>query len=487
MAIEHSEDGDGPTRDDFGGLRNRAVLAAALGIAYGGKRDYYDNFAWDRSPDIEDYYASFLRNPHANAVISIPAETAWRNPPEYVDEKNTEAGTDTDFESDMSDVVSSTRLWHYCKRAHLLSRIGQFGLLMIGWADGEDQQFVDPVDQSAVAQNDPGDAIEWLRPLSQISVTDIRWADANSGRWGQPEYYRIDFSDENDAGTEDIFGAGQREQWVHHSRVIHIAGGLLDDEVRGTPALEPVYNTVTDLQKLEGSAAEAAYSIARPGLHINVDKDANLNDDAEDQIDAETDAYVNEFQPMMRTQGVEVNRIAGEQIDPEKVKQALIESLSEATKIPQKILKGNESGEVAGAQDLREFYGAVAELIEQVCDPQIVRELADRLVKYQVVTGPAGGDYSIDREPLAEQDEQEQSEIQENRSTVIKNIAQYAPGLDTKAIVEFIEEGEFPEMDESQQPAPMNPAEDAGAPPPNATPPALADGGEEQDGTGDDG
>ncbi|MFD1515104.1 anti-CBASS protein Acb1 family protein [Halomarina rubra] len=485
MAIEHPDDPDGPTRADFGGLRNQAVLAAALGMAYGGKRDYYDNFAWDRSPDVEDYYASFLRNPHANAVISIPAETAWRNAPEYVDEKTSEAGAETDFESDIADVVNSTRLWHYCKRAHLLSRIGQFGLLMIGWADGEDQQFAAPVDRTALSQNDPGDAIEWLRPLSQLSVTDIRWADASSGRWGHPEYYRIDFSDENDAGTAGVFGAGQREQWVHHSRVIHIAGGLLDDEVRGTPALEPIYNTVTDLQKLEGSAAEAAYSIARPGIHVNIDKDASLPEGAEEQIDAETDAYVNEFQPMMRTQGVEVNRIAGDQIDPEQIKQALIETLSESTKIPQKILKGNESGEVAGSQDLREFYGAIAELVEQVCDPQLVREFADRLIRYQVVAPPAGDDYDVEREPLAEQDELEQSEIQENRSTVVKNIASYAPGLDSAAIAQFIEDGEFPEMDDTDQPAPVNPAEDAGAPPTGATPPALANGGE--GGSGDDG
>lgn len=480
MAIDQ-EGVENPNEMPSLGTRSSA-LTFAMGMAYGGRRDYYHNFGWDRSPEVKDYYAAYLRNPYANAVISIPAKTAWRQPPQIEDTKDTETDEQTQFEEDVEEFVSSTRLWHYCQRAHLLSRIGEFGVLMIGWADGEDRNFAQPVDGAALAKNDPDEAVHWLRPFSQLSVKRIRWADANSGRWGQPEYYRIDFSDENNNTTEGVFGAGQSEQWVHHSRIVHVAGGLLDDEVRGTPALEAVYNAVCDLEKVSGSAAESAYAIARPGISVNIDKDANASDQDKLDIYDETADYVDENQNFLVLQGAEAERISAETVDPSKIKDMLIEELSAKTTIPQKKFKGNESGEIAGAQDLREFYGTIQEEREQTCGPQLAREIFQQLKRYTVVASPEGGDFEVNWDPLAEQDEKEESEIQSNRSTVAKNVAPYTGEISSAAWAEFIETGEFPEIDDlSDGPEPMDPAEDAGAPPASTQPPAIADGGEQED------
>jgi hypothetical protein len=469
MAFDPADDTDGATyadRTDM--MRTRTALLAAMGLAYQGNRDYYQNFGWTRSPDIEDYYATFLRNPWAKPVLAKPATTSWRDPPTIVDRQDTAGDDETPFESDIGQFVRATDCWHYGKRADLLSGLGKFGVLMIGWADGDEQPFATPVDQTAVASNDASDAVEWFRPFSQLSVESIRYGQSGA-RLGEPEYYRLDFGDENDAVTDDVFGQFDSDQWVHRSRILHVPSwangvGRLDDEVRGTPRLESSYNVLVDIQKTLGSAAESAFSIARPGLHVNVNEGYDV-DDGGQKLGQELDRYVNEQQPFMRTQGTDVNRIDGETVDPTNIADAQIEALSAASGQPQKVLRGNESGEVAGSQDLREWYGTIQERREQFVAPVLVRELVQRLIDYGAITPPSGSGFDVDWPALAEQDEKEQSEIRLNRSKAAKNLATAVPGYGSEEWIEYVETGEFPEPQTAGEIAPMSPAENAGAPP----------------------
>jgi len=473
MAVEPTEDvtSTGTFR------RSTAAIAFAMGYAYGGRRDYYKNFGWDPDPSAKDYYAAFLRNPFANAVVSIPAQTAWRDPPTINDRADSESDQETPFERDVENFVRATRLWHYAQRAHLLARIGQFGVLMIGWADGDDQQFSNPVDQGTLQSNSVDSAVRWLRPFSQVSVKDIEYDDSPQ-RFGKPKRYKIDFGDENQAATDDDYLDGKTERWVHHDRVLHIAEGLLDDEVRGTPAQQPVYNILTDLQKTLGSAPEVAYSIARPLFHANIDPEASVSPEDEQAIDNELTSVIDELQPLARTQGVNLERIEGEAVDPGPVQDALIEALSAQTTIPQKKLKGNETGEVAGAKDLQEFYGRIREIRVQTLGPQIAREMVIRLQRFGVIAPPSGGGFDVEWDPLAEKDEQEHAEVKLARSKAAKNLATAVPGYSGEDWVEFVESGDFPEVSPPEI-APMDVEqerqriEDGGQ-----QPPALADGGD---------
>jgi hypothetical protein len=63
---------------------------------------------------------------------------------------------------------------------------------------------------------------------------------------------------------------------VHHSRVIHIAEGCLEDNVFGTPTLEAVFNLFDDLAKITGGGAEAHWLRANAGLHLDVDAQMGL-------------------------------------------------------------------------------------------------------------------------------------------------------------------------------------------------------------------
>lgn len=429
------EDGLDRTNDDFSGVGMRALLAAHLGQQFGGDRDLYDSFGWIKDPDISHYYGNYLRHPYARTVVDAPVQATWRDPPNIVDEQDSEAGEQTDFESDVEEIVDENRVWHYAKRADKLAGIGEYGLLVIGFADGKD--LVRKVDERQLSG--PED-IDWLRPFSQKSVESLRLGDEDSARWGKPTYYKLDLGDEDDDTT-----TASTETYVHHSRVVHIAENLLDDEVRGTPRQEPVLNVLMDIEKTLGSAAEIAYRGARDSLHINVDDQYSLNDDGT-KLRQEAKDFIHGLQPFMVTEHADVEDIGGGELDPSNIIDSEIEALSAYTGIPQSVLKGNETGERATSQDLKEWYGKISERRNQYATPVIVRDLIDRFIQYGVVSPPAGDGYTTDWPALAEQSEMDASEVMVNRAQVIKFVKSMLAGYGTEDVAEFIETGEFPDL-----------------------------------------
>ncbi|GGM64360.1 hypothetical protein J2752_000444 [Halarchaeum rubridurum] len=424
------------TADELAGIQMRTMLAANLGKQYDGDRDLYEAFGWDEQPGVEDFYAMYLRHPYARAVVDIPATTTWRDPPTITDSVEMGAGETTAFEDDLATLEDDERLWHYARRADKLAGIGEYGVLVIGFADNRD--LAAPVDGGEI--DGPAD-VRWLRPFSQLSVEDLRLDDdPQSDRWGYPEYYRLDLGDEDDATPETSTTA-----WVHHSRVIHIAENLLDDDIRGTPRMEPVYNALFDIEKTLGAAAEMAYRGADYGLAVNVDSGYQLEDGG-DRMEQELQEFMHGFSKTMQLEGADVEQIGGNDIDPTPIINPEIEAISAYTGMPQSMLKGNETGERATTEDRKEWYGSIAERREQTTTPIIVRDLIDRLTEYGAVSQPNGGGYDVAWPPLAEQSESDEADVQATRAEVLQQVQALLAGMTTADVVEFIETGEFPDL-----------------------------------------
>ncbi|WP_254535224.1 anti-CBASS protein Acb1 family protein [Halomarina litorea] len=453
------------TASEIEAIQMRNLLAANLGQQYGGDRDLYKTFGWQKQPDIEDFYAMYLRHPYAQAIVDTPVETTWRGAPEIDDEEETDAEEQTPFEAGVQRLTNDHRVWHYAKRADRLAGIGQFGVLVIGFDDGEDLSA--PVNASVLSSlsGDSQSPILWLRPFSQLSVDDMKVGGPDSPRWGKPTHYRLDLGDENDALADD---GPDRTIWVHHQRVIHVpAQELLDDEIRSRSRLEAPYNPLYDIEKTLGSAAELAYRSADRGLHINVDPEYRLEDGGK-RLDEEVQKFVHDLQPFIRTEGADIEELGGADIDPSPIIASEIEAISAVTRIPQSVLKGNETGERATTQDLKEFYGTITERREQFVTPTLVRELLDRLRRFGVLDEPTGGDYDVDWPPLAEQSAKDISEVQLNRAKILKHIQTLVPGLTSEGAVQWVEDGEFPDM--APQPAAV---QDGDLPPLNESDPQV--------------
>lgn len=434
------------TRQEF---QMRFALAQALGENLPvDDEDYYDVFTWDKNPTVEDFYALALRNPYAYAVTFLEPETVWRDPPEIVD-KGEPPGEDTQtqFESDVEDLVDEHRVWHYARRAHKLAGIGKFGVLVI--------QFDDIAGHEGLEQpvGDP-DGITGLKPFSRASISDVRVGEPGTDRWGKPVRYQLDFSDENE-NEGVIQQEGPDEVWVHHTRVIHIPSDeLLDDEIRGIPRQKPVYNNLIDIERTLGAAGTLAYRAAAWGIHINISEDFELEDGGE-TLREHLQRWQHGLENVLRTHGAdEVQSLGGEDIDPQPIIDPNIEAISAQTGIPQSVLKGNETGERATSQDLKEWYGKIGEHRKEFVTPLIVREFIDRMLLYDIVADTRGDGYDVDWVPLAEMSESDEAEIYSTRADVLETWLQVAPGVLTpEQQREFMESGDLPsELDTGDLP-----------------------------------
>lgn len=476
-------------------MQMRHALVAAIDSQLGGGQSKYDVFNWDESPTVEQFYGAYLRNAYARAVCDMPVQATWRDPPKIVDKGEESEGTDTEFEQAVQEQADELRVFHYMKRADVLSGIGEYGLLVLEFDDiSSHTDFEQEVD-------DP-DELTGVKVYSQASVEEIVVGGPGSGRWGEPMTYTLDLSDENDEVTHN----GPDELDVHHSRVIHIPSeGMLDDEIRGTPRLQPIWNNITDIEKALGSAGELAYRASAWGLNINIDSDYQLDDGGEAQ-DEHLQRWYYGLEPFLKTQGAdEVQSLGGEEINPKLVIDPNIEAISAEKGIPQSVLKGNETGEMATEQDLKEWYGHVGSRRTEHVSPQIVQAFYDRQLRYGTLPAPAGqdpekdvGGFESEWESLAEEDPKGIAEVKQIRAEVLETWPEIEMVLTMDQQREWIDEGTLPsEIDdlgipESElDPPEMNlgnagEGEDEGEGPAASEggqqPPALADGGEESNG-----
>lgn len=413
----------------------RVALAKALGENLDGDGNYYDVFNWDRNPTVDDFMSLALRNPYAYAICFLGVDTAWRDPPNIVDEAEAEGGTR--FENDVSDLEDEHRIWHYCHRADKLAGIGTFGILVIQFDDVEGPQGLsEPV-------GNPSN-INGFKPYSRSSIIEVKAGEPGSSRWGEPVKYKIDLSDENSENDVINYGMENNEIWIHHSRVVHIpSDNLLDDEVRGVERLKPVYNNIIDIERALGSAGQLAYRAAAWGINVNIDKDFALEDT--DDLHEHLREWQLGYENVLRTHGAkDVQSLGGEEIDPTLITDPNIEALSAYSDIPQSVLKGNETGERATSQDLMEWYAKGMERRREFQNPLIVRETIDRILKYDVIALPQGTGYSVNWEPLAEPDQQQIADVEMTRAETLQKVPKLEMELSSFEQAEYIENGTLP-------------------------------------------
>jgi len=424
------------TRQEY---QMRFALAETLGENLAGDDDYYDVFDWDKDPGVDEFYALALRNPYAYAVTFLRPEMTWRNPPQISDRAEATDDSQTQFESDVQGLVDDLRLWHYCRRADKLAGIGKFGALVLEFDDTDDEDdFSTPVDQGA--------ELTGLKPFSRASISEVKIGSPGSGRWNEPNKYLLDFSDENEYEDDVMSYEGEETVWVHWQRVIHIPSDeLLDDELRGIERQRPVYNNIIDIERSLGSAGKLAYRAAAWGLNINIAKDFELEDGG-DKLRENLKRWQNGLENVLRTQGAEdVQSLGGEDIDPQPIIDPNIEAISAQTGIPQSVLKGNETGERATSQDLKELYGRIAERQNTFSEPQIVRDIFGRLMMVGTIASPSGDGYLVDWPPLEEMSEADQADIRETRAGALETWLKNAPGVLTpEQQLEFIRDGTLP-------------------------------------------
>lgn len=422
---------------------SRLRLASNMGQSFGGDRDVYLSAGYKRELSIEDYFGKIERQDIARRLISIfPAET-WRKPPRILDGLDAkEVRDDTPFVQawnaiatpppDFASIDETKNIWHYLERADRLARIGQYGVLFIGFSGAQ------PIDQPLAKGNHN---FAYCRPFSERRATFTEMdldTDASSPRFGKPERYSLQFTQ----GVKRV---------VHHSRCIHIAEELNDDELYGSPTLEAVWNRLDDLEQVMAGSKEAFWRLVSKGLIL--ERDPDFTGPAEEVSTEDLASFVHGLTRTLELEGYNANVLGGESVDPRAIVEAIILIISAGLGIPQRILTGSERGELASTQDDDAWNDLIRARQKLHAQPNILEPFIKRLVYAGAIPEPSSGGYFIEWPNLVDtkisEDAQAFSVIASGLKDLNKSeaerfvdvpmlISEFLPSLDASAINETV-------------------------------------------------
>lgn len=427
-------------------IRPRSDFVDHLGQQYGGDRDIYEVLGYSEEITASQYRAKYRRQDIAKRIVELPAQDTWRVDPDLEDDVDTEQ--ETQFEQDIETLQNQHRFYHYCSRADVSAGIGEYGLLFLGFTDG--QALNQPVNDEVLEGTED---LAFMTPFAQDHVHD--WTlgreeglDATHPRYNKPVLYEIDFTD-LDADDDD----DDNVEEVHYTRLVHIAEGLVESDLKGTPRLRPVYNRLEDLEKVTGASAEMFWTGADRKFHFDIDTEdtQRIDPGALDNLDEEVKKLVHDMEQYVKTFNTDLEVIGGEDPDPSGIIDELLKFISGATGIPKRILTGSERGELASSQDRANWYGNIETRQNSFAEPVILRPIIDKFIEYGIISAPEGGNYVVEWPNLFELTEVEEAEAMNTRAQALDRAA---PGGNTdllgtpEEIMDFVVEGEKPEFED---------------------------------------
>lgn len=377
-------------------LLRRMSVASALGRQYDGQRDLYEALGWKKELTFDDYYRKYQRGIGRRIVTAYP-DACWRGRP-------TVLFANESAQNVWEKLCMDKNVWHYLKRADILSGIGRYGVLVIGVADGKSMS--EPLTTAA--------SLEYLMPYAETSAQIATWdTDPKSIRYNKPLTYSLSLA--NGLTTQ-----------VHHTRVLHIAEDLMEDDVYGVPRLEAVYNYIESLETVAGGSAEMYFRGAFPGMALEGDADADFSDEDRESLNSQLDEYTHGLRRTILAQGARVNQLSPQTVSPVDHIRVQIELISGTTGIPQRILLGSERGELASTTDQENWFNRVDERRQLYCEVWMLNPF---ILKMQNAGILPKSEWTMEWPDLPSMDAKSKAGIAELKVRALYNYVR-APGAD---------------------------------------------------------
>lgn len=392
---------------------SRLQFARQHGMQYGGDRDVYRVGGYRKTLLFEDFAALYERDGIAGQIVDMPAETTWRTPPEVAavrDEDEDESQTNA-FDDAWQEMVGRLRLWQRFERADRLARLGRYSVILIGTSQVDDMGLQTPMGRL----RGPDDVL-YLSVYSEKHARIKTWVtDPRDPRYGLPETYQINLS----SGVDDFQRArpGSGAVIVHHSRCIHIAENLLEDEVYGREALRRIFNDLVDLQKVSTGSAEAFWQRVAGILTAKIDPTmTGVDKEFLEGLNKELQKLYHDLNRVFAGQGIELDRLGDTEPRPKEAADLCMTKIAAGAGIPKRMLFGSETGERASSEDQKTFLGSIAERQQQHAEPMILRAFIDRLIEHGGLPRPGRNGYEIVWPALFQESEKEKAEANRSRA-----------------------------------------------------------------------
>lgn len=392
------------------GLFRRNALAAMVGKTFLGNRDLYKELGYKRVLEFTDYNERYARGGIAAKVVDAFASATWRNKPEILSPNN-------EFIDEFEKLAERIKLYHYFERIDRLAGVGQYGVLLMGARGSAIESPLNHVESA----ND----ILFLAPFTQGNADIMTLEnDVTSNRFALPKSYRLNMIRETDNLVVKNFPTGQIN--AHYTRILHVAEGLMEDDIFGTPRMQKVWNYLDDLDKIAGASAEGVWKTVDRGIQFDLDKDMDMDADDEAAFADEIAEHFHGQKRYFKTKGITTTVLGSSIADPRGPFNVVISLISGTTGIPQRVLLGSERGELASSQDERNFNGRVKERQQSYANPLMMRPFIDNLIRIGALPKPER--YEIKWPDPSTLTEKEKSDVAARNAQSVRNVSGQAQG-----------------------------------------------------------
>lgn len=418
-------------------LRGMEMFRALLGVvtrtrlgrllSFSGKRDYEEIFGWDKLITIDRMLMMYNRGGIAKRVVDAYPDATWARPPRLW------VQGDDAWTNNWTQMTFQWNLWEALHRLDKLAHLGQFAILVVGTDSG---RLDTPLTKAS--------KITYLQPYGEQNARVSAYVtDQNDARFGLPAMYQV-----YPEVTSQILGSDSRvlaptgtpntamtriSFTVHASRVIHVARGVLEDEVFGQPVMAPIWDYLTDLRKVLGSSSESYWIMANRGLQADVDKEMSLNADDQAALQTELDEYFHGFRRFIRSKGVNLKELSSNVADPLHPFNVIITAISGTTGIPQRVLIGAEAGHLASTQDKGNWAERIEESRALHVEPRILKPFLAFCLRTGIIAPPEGGQIEITWPEAYRMNPLERSQLGAQTARVLANVTKMLESTSKRA------------------------------------------------------
>lgn len=412
--------------------RQRAF--SQLGLSFDGARDVYASAGYDKQIDFAKYLSRYLRQGVAKRVVNIVADESWRLDPDVLDGLDEEKGTeDTEFATAWKYLAAGGQieagetqpgLLHYMHRLDRVAGVGHYAILFLGLDDGKKAE--EPAEFESLKAVGVGGLL-YVSVYDEGSARILEYDNnPQSPRFGRPNLYSIDV----------VNGTSKSTFRVHWTRVLHVADGALTDDFTGTPRLEAAWNELISLEKVIAAVGEAGYRLLIPTIIFSTregyklpEVDPRMPPDKQAEVQAAIEARSDQMDEVVHGQrhileidGMEPTILQGTLQDPTPSVQTLIDLISAATGIPQRLLLGSERGNLASEQDEANWAKVVESRQGKFVTASIIRPLINRLIWLGILPLPRSGSFVVKHKPLLQSKQTELATVATTMADALQKI-----------------------------------------------------------------
>ena len=341
------------------------------------RRDYHRAFGYRSYLLGVDCHEIYRRTGVGRRAVDIFPDLVWSESP--VIESNDNNEIDTDFEKAFLMLANEIDLWHYFSRWDKLSRMGYYSALFLGFNDGKDPK--EPVVM------DPGLKLLYVQPYGEWNIDiELYGVDRQDENYAQPLYYQLTAQTPGQVirkATSRGRKVQDTQERVHASRVLHLAEGLLENDIVGYPKLMSITDTIADLRKVLGSSAETFWLNGRGILSANAESEGTIENEKE--MREQFAKYTDVLERVLMTQGVDVKMLTQAVDSPLDHVTSLLDVTCCGLGVPKRIFIGSERGDLASSQDMEEFHRALKGQTSQYHDSLMLKPFIRKMVNYGVL------------------------------------------------------------------------------------------------------